>query len=471
MQTQPFSRIDSPGLTRRGAQGGFLRLARRIAMTSVMALGVTVGGVACQATDSAEVVFSVQQAAREVETLAASPDVTDQALQERSRAVSSRVQSLTSGLRVPLIEVKSGDVLTAPLVADRIHVSLVSRLGDPSFTPETAVLALPEVVTTDLMEFAITSEDCVREPAVVVEVDPTKVTVFDIGSISATCTDQYGSRPAKGVSFQKRGRPGLGVEAAAANGPEGARVGIQPPDASSGASCGDAGVNGTSASDTPGASSAGGDGAAGQDGGRGGDVAFTLFQLTVGTNTAVSFEAPGGDGGPGQVGGNGGVGGLGQDGGDASDGREACCYGTCDASGCNLETVKPAGVGGVGGAGGPGGLGGNGGDGGLGGNGGNGGLVIMLVEVASSPLVTVPTVLGGDGGKGGNAGAAGAGGYGGRGGLGGYGGVNCQFVRGDKANDGSNGAYGAAGSSGVSGAGGKPGTQGFGRIIPTGTGA
>ena len=208
MQTQPFSRIDSPGLNRRGSQGGFLRLARLTAMTSVMALGVALGGVACQqATDSGEVVLSVQQVALEVEALASSPDVTDQALEERSRAVSSRVQSLTSGLRVSLIEVKAGDALTAPLVADRIHVTLTSRLGDPSFTPETAVLALPEVVTTDLMEFALTSADCVREPAVVVEVDPTKVTVFDIGSISATCTDQYGSRPAKGVSFQKRGRP------------------------------------------------------------------------------------------------------------------------------------------------------------------------------------------------------------------------------------------------------------------------
>lgn len=427
----------------------------------VLALSLT----ACQAPTMDELVSEAQLSASSLErdvALAEAGQLSQSELKVRVDAALQQPLSNLSQLREPVLNISAQTPWRSAWVADKVHVDVPSRL-----TGDQTILAGADVVTTPLLELNVDSADCVREPAITVAVSPDKISIYRIETITATCTDVNGVRVAKGVVFQKHGVGGQSHSTVASSGNNGSLVGAAPADVAMGSSCGDNGLAGTAADLTPGASSVGGNGQNGVSGGRGGDVALSFFELSVTTNTQVAFEAPGGNGGAGQAGGRGGDGGLGQDGGDGSDGREACCYGTCDANGCNLQTVKPAGVGGVGGAGGVGGSGGNGGDGGKGGDGGHGGTVIVMVEASVYPLVSVPTVQGGVAGAGGAAGVNGAGGLGGRGGLGGVGGVSCTFTTGARAADGSNGTAGISGSSGASGSTGRAGSKGMSQIIPT----
>lgn len=420
---------------------------------------------ACQAPTADELVADAQSSAaslaRDVSQAGTSQGSSSE-LQARGQAILSQLEESLAPLRVPVLEISARTPRMTSWVADRVQVEVPSRLQETQ-----AILVGADVVSTALLELNVDSSDCVREPAITVAVNPEKISIYNVGTITATCTDANGVRVAKGVVFQKHGGAGNSVTTVAAAGADGSAVGAAPADVPMGTSCGDNGLQGAAADMTPTAQSVGSNGQSGSAGGRGGDVAFTLFQLTLTTNTQVSFEAPGGAGGRGQDGGKGGAGGVGQDGGDGSDGREACCYGTCDANGCNLQTVKPAGAGGVGGIGGIGGNGGNGGDGGKGGDGGMGGTVFALVEASVYPLFAVPTVQGGTPGTGGVSGASGAGGFGGRGGLGGAGGVSCTFTTGSRVSDGPNGTNGISGSSGATGSTGRPGSKGMSQIIPT----
>lgn len=421
----------------------------------------------CQTPSSEDVLEQLQAeaAAFEQATRAAAGD--DEALRLLGEQQTQRIQALVSPLKVDLLELR-GQELPRMWVAERARVELPSRLDGRPYS----LTVGPEVVQLDLLELNVDSTDCLREPAIVVPLDPETSVVYNIGTLTATCTDANGVKTARGVSYVKTGFAGQSqVGAPAASGSDGVPVGVKPADPASGASCGDPGVPGSHASLQPGGENSGANGNSGRSGGKGGDVALTVFKLTVATNTAVEFVATGGAGGTGQDGGKGGNGGLGQAGGDGSDGREACCYGTCDATGCTLETIKPAGEGGIGGDGGAGGLGGNGGDGGTGGDGGRGGTVLALVEVASAPLVTVTSVQGGAGGTGGRGGSAGVGGAGGAGGDGGNTGISCQFQAGAPAADGLPGSAGASGSSGASGSVGRPGGDGLGRVLPLTSGA
>lgn len=421
----------------------------------------------CQAPSSEDVLEQLQAETVGFEQAVRSSAGDDEVLRQVTEQQVSRVQALLEPLKVPVLELR-GDNLPRVWVAERARVELPSRLdGRP-----TSLTVGPEVVQLDVLELNVDSTDCLREPAIVVPLDPEASVIYNIGTLTATCTDANGVKTARGVSYVKTGYAGqTQVGAPAASGSDGVPVGVKPADPASGASCGDAGVNGSHASLVPANENSGANGNTGRAGGKGGDVALTVFKLSVATNTAVEFVATGGLGGTGQDGGKGGNGGLGQAGGDGSDGREACCYGTCDANGCTLETIKPAGAGGVGGDGGTGGLGGNGGDGGAGGDGGRGGAVLALVEVASAPLVTVTSVQGGAGGIGGRGGSAGSGGAGGSAGDGGNAGISCQFQAGSPAADGLPGVAGVSGSSGASGSVGRAGGDGLGRVLPLTSGA
>lgn len=421
---------------------------------------------ACQtevADEAALIAESESQLATIEARFADSADVN----QQRDALVSLQTrleQQLSAFQKRPgLLVLRSGE---GPRVlhAEQVRVEVPSRLTAAGAQP--TVLA-SEVVKADTYEFSVVSEDCVREPAIEVWLDPDLSHLYELGTVTASCTDATGTRTAKGVSVSKIGQAGTSILDVAVAGATGAPVGQKPATPASGASCGDVGQDGPDGLGLPSDSNLGGNGQSGLSGGNGGSVKATFFVVSISLNVPMTFEAVGGDGGDGQDAGAGGRGGLGQEGGNGADGREACCYGTCDANGCNLETVKPAGVGGLGGDGGPGGNGGNGGKGGNGGAGGRGGTVFALIEAASYPLVTVSSVAGGRGGSGGVGGTAGSGGQGGLGGYGGRAGISCQFTQGSASSSGLAGSFGDFGQTGPTGAEGQAGSRGKSQIIPT----
>lgn len=408
----------------------------------------------------------IQEAATQVEQLERALPAGSSAAALREAMIRTEAQLL---LRLEALEKVPGEVrLTSgegprALHAERVRLQVSSRLNAAS---QPAILA-NEIVKADAYEFSVDSEDCIREPAIEVWLDPEVTHIYELGTVTAICRDATGTKTAKGVNFRKLGANGTSFVDQAIPGSTGAPVGAKPATPDMGASCGEAGADGVDGAGVPELSNTGGDGMSGLSGGDGGSVKPTFFVVKVSASIPLSFEATGGDGGAGQDGGDGGRGGLGQEGGNGADGREACCYGTCNGGTCNLETVKPAGAGGVGGDGGGGGSGGNGGRGGSGGDGGRGGTIFALIEAASYPLVTVSSVAGGRAGLAGAGGAAGPGGQGGLGGYGGRAGISCQFTQGAASPAGLAGDFGAAGVSGSAGADGQAGSRGKSQIIPT----